>query len=115
MCSITLAICVLSLPFKNLFCAGVSNEALSLFDLNMDHSPAWHPFLINENVHGPAVDFAILKAANTMSVVLAYVQASELSRRHELSDKLKDFFQRVWESELSSGTHLSLVKTVINE
>lgn len=110
--SITLAVCALPLPFKNLFCARVSDEALSQFD---DHSPAWHPFLINEDVHGPAVDFVILKAANTTSVVLAYVRASELSRRHELSDKLKDFLQRAWESELSSGTHLSLVKTVIDE
>lgn len=111
--SITLAVCALPLPFKNPFCAGVSNKALSTF--NVDHSPAWHPFLINEDVHGPAVDFAILKAANTTSFVLAFVRASELSRRHELSDKLKDFLQYAWESELSSGAHVSLVKTAIDE
>lgn len=113
--SITLAICTIPLPFKNLFCAGINNEALSSFDPNVDRSPAWHPFLIDEEIHGPAVDFAILKAANTTSIVLAFVRASDLSRRHELSDKLKDFLQRAWVSELSSGAHLSFVKTVIDE
>lgn len=113
--SITLAVCALPLPFKNLFCAGTNDGALSLFDLNVDHSPAWHPFLINEDIHGPAVDFAIRKAANTTFAVLAFVRAGDLSRRHELSDMLKDFLRRAWASELSSGTHLSLVKTVVDE
>jgi hypothetical protein len=81
----------------------------------MDLSPAWHPFLINEDLHGPAVDFAIRKAANTTSVVLAFVRASDLPRRHEISDKLKDFLQGAWASELSSAAHLSLVKIVIDE
>jgi hypothetical protein len=114
--SFTLASCTLPLPFKNLLCAGINNEALSSFDPDADHSPpAWHPFLINEDIHGPAVDFAILKAANTSSNLLAFVRASDLPRRHELSDKLKDFLERSWASELSSGAHLSLVKTVIDE
>lgn len=113
--SFQLATCTLPLPFKNLLCAGIKNEALSPFDPDADRSPAWHPFLINEDIHGPAVDFAILKAANTTSDLLAFVRASDLPRRHELSDKLKDFLERAWASELSSGTHLSLVKTVIDE
>ncbi|KAH9030770.1 hypothetical protein EDB85DRAFT_2146500 [Lactarius pseudohatsudake] len=81
----------------------------------MDRSLSWHPFLINEDIHGPAVDFAIRKATNATSVVLALVRASDLSQRHELSDKLKDFIQRAWASELSSGSHIALVKTVIDE
>jgi hypothetical protein len=98
-----------------LLCAGISNEAHSFVAPNTDYSPAWHPFLINEDLHGPAVDFAIRKAANTTSVVLAFVRASDLRRRHEISDKLKDFLQGAWGSELSSAAHLSLVKTVIDE
>jgi hypothetical protein len=113
--SITLAVCMLPLPFKNLFCAGINNESPSSLDPNVDRSPAWHPFLIDEEMHGPAVDFAMLKAANTTSTVLAFVRASDLSRRHELSDKLRDFLQRAWASELSSGAHISFVKTVIDE
>jgi hypothetical protein len=112
--SITLAVCALPVPFKNLFCMGIGNKPLSPSD-HVDNPPAWHPFLINEGIHGPAVDFAIRKAANTTSVVLAFVRASGLSQRHELSDKLKDFLQRAWASEHSSGAHLSLVKTVIDE
>jgi hypothetical protein len=110
--SITLAVCALPVPFKNLFC---DNEVQYPINPNVDHSPAWHPFLINEDIHGPAVDFAIRKAANTTSFVLAFVRASDLSSRHELSDKLKEFLQHAWVSEISSGAHLSLVKTVIHE
>ncbi|KAH9174009.1 hypothetical protein EDB89DRAFT_1956232 [Lactarius sanguifluus] len=113
--SITLAVCALPLPFKNLFCAGISDGLLSPRDPNVDRSLAWHPFLINEDIHGPAVDFAIRKATNATSVVLSLVRASDLSQRHELSDKLKDFIQRAWASELSSGSHVALVKTVIDE
>lgn len=113
--SFTLAICTLPLPFKNVLCAGINNEALPPLGPEVDHYPAWHPFLINEDIHGPAVDFAILKVANTTSDLLAFVRASDLPRRHELSDKLKDFLERAWASELSSGAHLSLVKTAIDE
>ncbi|KAI9439156.1 hypothetical protein H4582DRAFT_2056987 [Lactarius indigo] len=113
--SITLAICALPLPFKNLFCAGVSDGLLSPLDPNVDRSLSWQPFLINEDIHGPAVDFTIRKATNATSAVLALVWASDLSRRHELSDKLKDFLQCAWASELSSGSHVALVKTVIDE
>ncbi len=94
---------------------GVSNGLLSLLSLNVDHSLSWHPFLINKDIHSPAVDFAICKAANTTSVVLALVQASDLTQCHELSDKLKDFLQCAWASELSSRSHIALVKTVIDE
>jgi len=110
-----LAVCALPIPFANLLCAGIGNEAHSSVGPNMDHSPAWHPFLINEDLHGPAVDFAIRKAANTTTVALAFVRASDLPQRHEISDKLKDFLQVAWESEVSSGAHLSLVKIVIDE
>ncbi len=78
-------------------------------------SPSWHPFLINEDLHGPAVDFAIRKAANSTSFVLAFVRASDLPRRHEVSDKLKDFLQGARVSELSSAAHISLVKIVVDE
>lgn len=91
----------------------MSNEPIS--PLNPNHPPAWHPFLINEDVHGPAVDLAIRKTANATSVVLALVRASDLSQRHELSDKLKGFLQRAWGCELTSGAHLALVKTAIDE
>lgn len=111
--SITLAVCALPVPFKNVFCAGISNELLP--PLADSHSLPWHPFIINEDIHGPAVDFAIRKAANATSVALALVRASDFTQRHELSDKLKDFLQRAWASELSSGSHLALVKTVIGE
>ena len=103
------------MPFANLLCTGIRDEAHFSVEHNRDHSPAWHPFLINEELHGPAVDFAIRKAANTTSVVLALVRASDLLRRHEMSDKLKDFLQGAWASELSSTAHLSLVKIVIDE
>lgn len=109
------AVCGLPIPFANLLCAGIRSEAHSPVELNMDHSPTWHPFLINEDLHGPAVDFAIRRAANTTSVVLAFVRASDLPRRHEITDKLKDFLQGACVSELSSATHLSLVKLVIDE
>lgn len=113
--SIMLAVCALPIPFANLLCAGIRNEAHASVNPDMDHPPAWHPFLINEDLHGPAVDFAIRKAANTTTVVLAFVRASDLPQRHEMSDKLKGFLQVAWESEMSSGAHLSLVKIVIDE
>lgn len=113
--SVTSAVCALPMPFANLLCTGIRDEAHFSVEHNRDHSPAWHPFLINEELHGPAVDFAIRKAANTTSVVLALVRASDLLRRHEMSDKLKDFLQGAWASELSSTAHLSLVKIVIDE
>ena len=113
--SITLAVCALPVPFKDLVCSRIGNEPISMFNSNIDYSPAWHPFLINENVHGPAVDFAIRKTANTTSSVLTLVQASDLSRRHEISDKLKDFLQRAWACEVTSGVHLALVKTAVDE
>lgn len=103
---------MLPVPFKNSFC---DNEVQSPINLNVDHSPAWHLFLINEDIHGPAVDCAIRKAANTTFFVLAFVRASDLSRCHEPSDKLKEFLQSAWVSEISSGAHLSLVKTMIHE
>ena len=113
--SITLAICALPVPFKSVFCMEISNELFTLLDPIVDHSQPWHPFLINKSIHGPTIDFSIHKAANLTSVVLALVCASDLNQRHGLSDKLKDFLQRAWASELSSGTHLALVKTVIDE
>ncbi|KAH8991828.1 hypothetical protein EDB83DRAFT_2325377 [Lactarius deliciosus] len=86
--SITLAVCALPLPFKNLFCAGISDGLLSPRDPNVDRSLAWHPFLINEDIHGPAVDFAIRKATNaTSSCAVA----------------------------CTSKSHVALVKTVIDE
>jgi hypothetical protein len=113
--AIASAVCALPLPFASLVCAGTRNEAHSPVEINMDHSPAWHPFLINEDLHGPAVDFTMRKAANTTSVVLAFVRASDLPRRCEISEKLKEFLQGAWASELSSAAHLSLVKIVIDE
>ena len=86
-----------------------------MFNPNIEHSLAWHPFLINEDVHGPVVDFAIRKTANTTSSVLTLVQASDLSRQHEISDKLKDFLQRTWACEVASGVHLALVKTAVDK
>jgi hypothetical protein len=112
--SIKSAMCALPVPFKNLLCAEMSNE-VSPLDLNADRSKSWHPFLINEDIHGPAVDFAIRKAANATAVVLALVRASDLTQRHGLSDKLKDFLQRAWASALSTGSHVALVKAVIDE
>ena len=113
--AITLAVCALPIPFKDIICTRIGSEPLSPFSPDADHSPAWYPFLINEDVHGPAVDFAIHKAANTTCTILALVRASDLSQRHELSDKLKDFLQHVWTCELASGAHLALVKTTIDE
>ena len=113
--SITLAICALPVPFKDLICSRISNEPLSTFNPNIEHSLAWHPFLINEDVHGPAVDFAIHKMANTTSSMLMLVQASDLSQRHEISDKLKDFLQCMWACEVASGVHLTLIKTAVDK
>jgi len=111
--SITSAFCALPVPFKNTFCTRISNE--HLLDPKAGHAKSWHPFLINEDIHGPAIDLAIRKAANDTSVVLALVRASDLTQRHGLSDKLKDFLQRAWASELSTASHVALVKTVIDE
>jgi len=47
--------------------------------------------------------------------VLALVRASDLSQYHEISDKLKDFLQHMWECELTSGAHIALVKTAFAE
>ena len=113
--SITLAVCALPVPFKNLICTGIGSEQLYPISPIVDHFPAWHPFLIDEDIHSPAVDFAIRKAANFTSAVLALVRASDLPQRHEISDKLKDFLQCAWACELTSGAHLALVKTTINE
>jgi hypothetical protein len=113
--SITLAVCTLPVPFKDIFCTGISDQLLSPLKPDVDHSQPWHPFLINESIHGPAVDFAVRKAANATSVVLALVRASDLTQRHGLSDKLNDFLQRARASEISSGSHIALVKTVIDE
>ena len=110
---ITLAVCALPVPFKNVFCTGIGNELLP--PLAHGHSLSWHPFIINEDIHGPAVDFAIRKSTNITSVALALVRASDFTQRHELSDKLKDFLQRAWVAEFSSASHLALVKTVIGE
>ena len=113
--SITLAVCTLPVPFKNVFCTGISNELHYPLNPDVDHSQSWYPFLINESIHGPAVDFAVRKAAIATSAVLALVHASDLTQRHGLSDKLNDFLQCAWASELSSGSHIALVKTVIDE
>lgn len=113
--SITLAVCALPVPFKNLICTGIGSEQLYPISPIVDHFPAWHPFLIDEDIHSPAVDFAIRKAANFTSAVLALVRASDLPQRHEISDKLKDFLQCAWACELTSGAHLALVKTTIDE
>lgn len=113
--SITSAVCGLPVPFKGLICAGFEHELSSAFGSNVDHFPAWHPFLINEEVHGPAIDFAIHEAANATSTVITLVRASDLSQRHEISDKLKDFLQHAWTCELTSGVHLALVKTMVDE
>lgn len=113
--SITSAVCALPVPFKGVFCAGISNEWPPPLSPNADHALSWHPFLINEDVHGPAVDFAIRKAANATSSALVLVRASDLTLRHELSEKFKDFLQRAWAAELSTGSHVSLIKAVIDE
>ena len=113
--SITLAVCALPVPFKDLICAKIDNEPPSPFGTSVGHFPTWHPFLIDEEVHGPAVDFVIHKAANATSTVLALVRASDLSQRHEISDKLKDFLQRAWACELASGAHFALIKTTVDE
>ena len=114
---VTLAVCGLPMPvpFKDSVCARISNGPFSPFDANVDHLSAWHPFLIDEDVHGPAIDFAIHKAANSTSAMLALVRASDLSQRHEILEKLKDFLQRAWECELTSGAHIALVKTAFAE
>ena len=83
--------------------------------LHVDHSPNLHSFLINENIHGPAVDFAIRNAINSTSTVLALVRASDLTQRYHLDDRMKAFLQHAWASELSTGTHLALVKMAIDE
>lgn len=115
--SITLAFCVLPIPFKDVICTRTSDVTapMSPFNPNVDHFSMWNPFLIDEDVHGPAIDLAIRKAANATSTVLALVRASDLTQRHEISDKLKDFLQRAWACEVMSGTHVALVKTTVDE
>ena len=96
-------------------CTRISNRQFSLSNANVDHFSTWHLFLIDKNIHGPAINFAIHKAANATSAVLVLVRASDLSQRHEISDKLKDFLQRAWACEVTSGTHVALVKTTVDE
>ena len=112
---VTVAMCALPVPFKDSMCSQISNRPFSPSNAGEDHLSAWHPFLIDEVVHGPAINFAIRKAANATSAVLVLVRASDLSQRHEISDKLKDFLQRAWECELTSGAHIALVKTAFAE
>ena len=112
---VTVAVCALPVPFKVSMCTRISNRPFSPSNADVDHLSAWHPFLIDEDVHGPAIDFAVRKAANATSGVLALVRASDLSQRHEISDKLKDFLQRTWECELTSAAHIALVKTAFAE
>lgn len=112
---VTIAVCALPVPFKDSMCAGISNRPFSPCNTDVDHLSALRPFLIDEDVHGPAIDFAIRKAANSTSAMLALVRASDLSQRHKISDKLKDFLQRTWECELTSGAHIALVKTTFAE
>jgi hypothetical protein len=113
-CSIMSAVCALPVPYKNVLCTGIGNE-LSPLVPDAGHVKSWHPFLINEDIHGPTVDFAIHKAANVTTIVLALIRASDLTQCHGLSDKLKDFLQCAWASELSTASHVALVKTVIDE
>jgi len=113
--SITLTVCTLPVPFKNLICTGICNEQLYLLNPIVDHSLAWHPFLIDEDIYGPAVDFAIHKAANSTLAVLVLVWASDLPQHHEISDKLKEFLKHAWACELKSRAHLTLVKTMIDK
>ena len=89
--SITLAIYTLPVPFKSLIYARINSDLPFTFGPSVDYFSTWHPFLVNEEVHGPAVDFAIYKAANATSAVLALVCASDLSQHHKILDKLKDF------------------------
>jgi hypothetical protein len=96
-------------------CTRIGNGLFSPSNADVDHPSAWHPFLIDEDVHGPAVDFAVHRAANATSAVLVLVRASNFSQRHEISDKLKGFLQRAWECQLSSGAHIALVKTSFAE
>jgi hypothetical protein len=88
---------------------------MSLLNANIDHFPAWHPFLINEDVHSLAIDLALRKVANATFTVLALMRASDLSQQHEISNKLKDFLQCAWACKVSSGTHIALVKTTIDK
>jgi len=113
--SITLAFCALPMPFKDVICTRTGDVPTPLFNPNVDRFSAWHPFLVDEDVHGPAIDLAIRKAANATSTVLALVRASDVSQRHEISDKLKDFLQRAWACEVTSGAHVALIKTAIDE
>ena len=113
--SITSAFCELPIPFKDAICTRTGDVPMSPFNPNVAHFSGWYPFLINEDIHGPAVDLAIRKAANATSTVRALVRGSDLSQWHEISDKLKDFLQRAWACEVTSGTHIALVKTVIDE
>lgn len=113
--SITLAFCALPIPFKDAICPRAGDVPMFPFNPNVDHLSPWHPFLINEDVHGAAIDLAIRKAANATSTVLALVRASDISQRHDISDKLKDFLQRAWACEVASGTHVALIKTAIDE
>lgn len=88
-------------------CTRISNRQFSLSNANVDHFSTWHLFLIDKNIHGPAINFAIHKAANATSAVLVLVQASNLSQHHKILDQLKAFLQYTWELVLpwSGGNH----------
>jgi hypothetical protein len=44
--SITSGVCALPVPFKDLIC---TSEPVSPLSPSVNHSPPWHPFLINED------------------------------------------------------------------
>ncbi|KAH9011559.1 hypothetical protein EDB85DRAFT_1900973 [Lactarius pseudohatsudake] len=95
--SITLAVCALPVPFKNVFCAGISNGLLSPLNPSVDKSLSWHPFLINEDIHGPAVDFAIRKTTNATSA-----NRLRTSKVIKLDISATRFFWRKLMSDLNS-------------
>src|SRR6267142_1226313 len=96
--TITLAFCALPVPFKDTVCSMIGTGLPSPFDSNLGRSPTWHPFLINDDAHGPAVDFAICKPATVNSALLALVRDSDIhhlpqARHRIISDTLKDLFR----------------------
>lgn len=78
--SITSAFCELPIPFKDAICTRTGDVPMSLFNPNVAYFLGWYPFLINKDIHGPAVDLAICKVANATSTMLALVQGSDLSQ-----------------------------------
>ena len=71
--SITSAFCELPIPFKDVICTRTGDVPMSPLKPDVGHFSGWYPFLINKDIHGPAVDLAIRKAANATSTVLALV------------------------------------------